>query len=112
MFKNPFSFEGRIRRTEYGLSIILFFVVYWLIIMAMAMIEEAIILIGLLPMYWFLWAQNAKRSHDIGNSGWFQLIPFYMLWLLFADGDVGENNYGLNPKETQGSEKTENHETF
>jgi uncharacterized membrane protein YhaH (DUF805 family) len=26
MFKNPFSFEGRIRRTEYGLSIILMFI--------------------------------------------------------------------------------------
>ena len=24
MFKNPFSFEGRIRRTEYGLSVIIY----------------------------------------------------------------------------------------
>jgi len=26
MFKNPLSFEGRIRRTEYGLSCIIYFI--------------------------------------------------------------------------------------
>jgi uncharacterized membrane protein YhaH (DUF805 family) len=50
-------------------------------------------------MIWFLWAQNAKRCHDRGNSGWYQLIPFYFLVLLFGDGEEGENEYGDNPKE-------------
>jgi uncharacterized membrane protein YhaH (DUF805 family) len=27
MFKNPFSFDGRIRRTEYGLTIIIYVIV-------------------------------------------------------------------------------------
>lgn len=27
-----------------------------------------------------------KRSHDIGNSGRYCLIPFYGLFLLFAPG--------------------------
>ena len=33
-------------------------------------------LIMLVPYFWFIWAQGAKRCHDRGNSGWFQIIPF------------------------------------
>ena len=51
-----------------------------------------------IPLIWFLIAQGAKRCHDRGNSGWFQLIPFYGLWMLFADSITGENEYGPNPK--------------
>lgn len=34
-------------------------------------------LIMLVPYCWFIWAQGAKRCHDRGNSGWYQIIPFY-----------------------------------
>jgi len=43
-------------------------------------------------------AQAAKRCHDRNNSGWWKLIPFYGFWMLFADGDIGDNDYGENPK--------------
>ena len=104
MFKRPFSFNGRIRRLEYGISFIVYFV--WLMIIEAAGNSPSLsqgaaimLLISYIPMLWFLWAQNAKRCHDRGNSGWYQLIPFYFLVLLFGDGDEGENEYGDNPKE-------------
>ena len=110
MFKNPFIFEGRIRRSEFGISFILFLVARVIIIIMVAGImsgnndkDGAVILSLLLsiPLLWFLWAQGSKRCHDIGNSGWFQLIPFYALWMLFQDGEPGPNQYGENPKDIQ-----------
>jgi uncharacterized membrane protein YhaH (DUF805 family) len=52
----------------------------------------------LIPSMWFMIAQACKRCHDRGNSGWWQLIPFYGFWLLFADSMPGINQYGENPK--------------
>jgi uncharacterized membrane protein YhaH (DUF805 family) len=102
MFKNPFSFEGRIRRLEYGLTFIIYIVLY---IITMALSESAeglgpvIALVILIPMIWFVWAQGAKRCHDIDRSGWYQIIPFYFLFLVFEDGKPGRNSYGANPKD-------------
>lgn len=102
MFKNPFSFEGRIRRTEYGLSYLIYIAIYYLIIYLVSDMssEFATIFFVLLwiPILWFYIAQGAKRCHDRGNSGWYQLIPFYVFWMLFADSEEGRNAYGPNPK--------------
>lgn len=86
-----FSFEGRITRVEYGITILLFAV----IIVFQALIKIPYIHI---PILWVLWAQGAKRCHDIGKSGWWQFVPFFVLWMLFKDGDVGSNEYGEDPK--------------
>jgi uncharacterized membrane protein YhaH (DUF805 family) len=103
MFESPFSFNGRIRRTEFGISLLLYMVMY------LQMIGFVInrhprdnnagaFLLLAIPALWFLWAQGAKRCHDLGNSGWYQLIPFYGLWLLFQNSKPGTNEYGENPK--------------
>ena len=97
MFQNPFSFDGRIRRMEYGLSFIIF---YFSLTFSSLLADSSplFFLILCVPIYWFLWAQGAKRCHDRGNSGWYQLIPLYTLWMLFGEGDIGNTNYGANPK--------------
>lgn len=104
MFKRPFSFKGRIRRTEYGISFLIYlFVVYIVdaIIKSPGMTYGSALFVYLLfiiPGLWFFWAQGCKRCHDRGNSGWYQIIPFYPLVLIFGDGELGSNQYGNNPK--------------
>lgn len=99
MFSHPFSFHGRIRRLEYGLSVIVIYAYCFVFQMFVeSNPDSSIILLTLIPLYWFMWAQGAKRCHDRNNSGWYQLIPFYGLWMLFGDGDECENKYGFDPK--------------
>ena len=104
MFKRVFSFKGRIRRTEFGLSYIIF-LVWYLVFASVTEMNDVnpvlalFIILTIVPAYWFLWAQGAKRCHDRGNSGWYQIIPFYFLVMLFGGSENGINDYGTNPKE-------------
>ena len=95
-----FSFKGRIRRREYGITILLFIVFrgFQKVIPREMPIELLIFFIFMIPILWVLYAQGAKRCHDIGKSGWWQIVPFFVLWMLFKDGDVGSNEYGEDPK--------------
>ena len=104
MFKHPFSFKGRIRRAEYGISFLIYFLWYTIGQVLMQGSDPSLgaclfVLVPLIPMIWFICAQNCKRCHDRGNSGWYQLIPFYFFVLLFGEGESGSNSYGDNPKE-------------
>lgn len=106
MFQSPFSFKGRIRRKEYWISMLIYYVWYFFLLFSTSMTEQSeknlpLLLLALLltiPAIWFIIAQNTKRCHDRGNSGWWQLIPFYGLWLLFANSEEGANRYGECPK--------------
>jgi len=98
MFSNPFSFDGRIRRTEYGISFIIFVIVAVFVNAIVKTGEFPIVGIAYIPMNWFLWAQGAKRCHDLGNNGWWQIIPFYVFWLIFASEESAINQYGRSPK--------------
>lgn len=102
MFSRIFSFSGRIRRLEYGLT----YLAYCLWNVPMRVMSEDQIsegyaifyLVTLFPILWIIFAQGAKRCHDRGNSGWYQIIPFYFLWMIFAEGESKTNKYGVCPK--------------
>lgn len=105
MFAHPFSFSGRIRRMEYGLTCIIYSVAYYIVGFILDIYRQggsaAFALIGLalmVALLWFYFAQGAKRCHDRGNSGWYQIIPFFQLWMLFGEGDDHDNGYGDDPK--------------
>ncbi len=102
MFINPFSFEGRIRRLEYGISCTIFYFFIAILKGIAAQINSTfgmlIIFVIITPLALFYWAQGAKRCHDIGKSGWYQFIPFFIFWMLFKNGIKETNEYGINPK--------------
>jgi uncharacterized membrane protein YhaH (DUF805 family) len=122
--KQYFSFKGRIGRLEYFIS----FIIYWLYCVAIgffigfwfgfyegyngiytgegaSVTTNILLFVLLIPNFWFLLAQGAKRCHDIGKGGLFQIIPLYILWMLIEAGEEGTNEYGKNP--AQQFEQTE-----
>lgn len=103
MFSHIFSFSGRIRRMEFGLS----YIIYGVLAIVLSVCAEETPLLGLLyiPLLWFTWAQMCKRFHDKGESGlriFTLLIPLYniyvMIMLFFEDGEPYENDYGKDSK--------------
>jgi uncharacterized membrane protein YhaH (DUF805 family) len=104
MFSNPFSGAGRIRRLEYGISIIISVIITAIADAIYINAESDGGLLFIIIIYivnaWFILAQGVKRSHDIGNSGWWLLIPFYSLVIVFLSGEDGVNVYGNPPKQS------------
>jgi len=95
--KNPFSFDGRIRRLEYIIYKIL--IVIALIILIISILNGIILLYPVLILVLLLnFSQSTKRCHDLGKSGWLQFIPFFVFFLSLTDGDIGKNKYGNDPK--------------
>ena len=102
MLNRTFSFSGRITRKEYAISLLLFIVVNFISLVSLIVHEAfALFFIVLFISVWLKLAQGAKRSHDQGNSGWYQIIPLYEFWLIFAHGDKGKNLYGDDPRDAR-----------
>jgi uncharacterized membrane protein YhaH (DUF805 family) len=97
-----FSFKGRIHRTEYFVSFLIYEMVYGInvglhFIHGIA-IEIPIIIniVSFIFMMWFVSAQTCKRCHDFGYSGWWQLVPGINIAALFIPRNEFTNKYGKN----------------
>ena len=93
-----FSFKGRIGRFEYLLSLVAYYLAFigLLAVCSFLLNDQMMLIVGIgisIIFYWIMFAVGAKRCHDIGRSGWYQLIPFYGLVMLFYEGE-NDNDYG------------------
>lgn len=97
MLPHILSFEGRIKRGEYAITILPLLFLNRLIVIPSVAHEPIFGFSALILSLWVGFAQGAKRCHDLGKSGWFQIIPFYGLFMLFDSGTYHDNKYGLSP---------------
>lgn len=107
MFTNLFSSNGRIGRAEYFTTVILY-IGFVSFLRSVNRHHSILLQMAELSLLYILFAQGAKRCHDINNSGWCQLIPFYFLWMVFKEGDNDANDYGISPKHAKVAVRREN----
>ena len=96
-FYKYIEFNGRASRSEFW-WFYLFVIICWIIGFVLGPIIEVIIILGLLIPYI---AVQARRLHDIGKSGWLQLISLIPLigaiilivWSA-TEGTKKKNKYG------------------
>ena len=105
-FSNYINFQGRATRAEYWwwtLFAVISDVVLGFIDAALGIgfLQGPFSLAILIPGLAF----GARRLHDIGKSGWWQLLWFaivvgwIILWVLASRrGDRGQNQHGLDPR--------------
>ena len=73
------DFSGRATRKEFWTFYLFYIVTNVVAGFAGSSLIENLVTLGLITP---LIACGARRMHDVGKSGWFQLIPFYNLYLL------------------------------
>ncbi|WP_300686312.1 DUF805 domain-containing protein [Chryseobacterium sp.] len=100
---NQFSRRGRITRSHYIISLIIFYALTYpltLIEKHYELSEDGKGIVGLcmFPFLFFILLKGARRCHDRGNSGLYQFIPGYFFFMMLGDSDYGVNKYGPNPK--------------
>jgi uncharacterized membrane protein YhaH (DUF805 family) len=95
-FSKYATFSGRATRSEFWY----FELFYILLVIASSFVDPTSNgLLGNLLFLGFivpLTAVGCRRMHDVGKSGWFQIVPFYNLVLLCRQSE-GDNQYGARP---------------
>lgn len=94
------TFEGRARRPEYWWFVLFQFLVF----LPLSFLSDLLYLLAVLGLFVPAIAVGARRLHDIGKSGWLQLIWIVPLvgWILMIywhvqPGDAQANRFGPPP---------------
>ena len=107
-FSNYVNFQGRATRAEFWgwfLFIVIADVVLGIVdsILGTGFIGSLFSLAVIIPGL----ALGARRLHDIGKSGWWQLLWFAIIvgWIILLvwairQGNRGQNHYGFDPRTT------------
>ena len=111
MLRNYARFTGRTERTEYWLAVLMH-ISAALILFILYSISRLQFFSYLLSLYQMLllvpmYSLNARRLHDVGKSGWWQLIGasgigaiFLLVWMA-RRGETDVNLYGADPLPVQ-----------
>ncbi len=108
--KKYVDFSGRADRTQFWYFVLWSFIISIII----SLVSEDLVSIYSLLIFLPSIAIGTRRLHDIGKSGWWQLIALIpivgVIWLiiLFArEGEKKENRYGKVPMVHSDEEKKE-----
>ncbi len=102
VFKKYAVFEGRARRQEYWMFVLINFIISLVLAtLSLGILETLYGLLVLIPSL----AVSVRRLHDIDRSGWWMLVslvPFIgvlvLIYFCVQDSTPGTNQYGPNPK--------------
>ncbi|HSC75979.1 MAG TPA: DUF805 domain-containing protein [Pseudomonadales bacterium] len=101
------NFEGRNTRTQYWMFI-LFYVIFYIACMVVDRVLGTVFITAIFALALLVpsVAAAARRLHDTGRSGWWQLVgiipligAIVLIVFLAQDSEPGENAYGGNPKQ-------------
>jgi uncharacterized membrane protein YhaH (DUF805 family) len=102
-------FNGRARRKEYWMFF-LFNTVILIILQILDIVNGKFVFGSDYGLFYTIYglaifipylAVSIRRMHDSGESGWVLLIPVYNLIVACTKGDIGDNIYGSDPKESE-----------
>ena len=97
---NYATFDGRATRSEYWYFNLCYLILFLLVLMVNETMASVVTLILLVPSL----AVTSRRLHDIGKSGWFQLLIFIpligaiILLYWYVQDSEAANEHGPNPK--------------
>lgn len=117
-FQRIFSFKGRLRRTYLFLLSILYTSLLLSGIFCLCSEDEILTpvmkflgVLLILTSLWIMIAAKARRCHDLGHSGWYQLMvlipllgPIINIYILLGQGMPVSNEYGPNPRDKRKKE--------
>lgn len=99
------DFSGRARRKEYWMFVLCYFLISIVLGIVDQLLGTTILsLLFILGMIVPSLSVAARRLHDTGRSGWWQLISLVpligiiVLIVFLAQAGGEENDYGVNPK--------------